>query len=78
MNDEPLEFDMPFSAKVLRVLEGPFEEISVVEIQNRSKRIETLKPSRFQTSSDLWVFLSKSHLEPGEKTTAIISKKKES
>jgi len=77
IQEENFSLESPFAGRVLRTLEGPFEEILVLEVQNRSKRVETLKPSSLKSSNDLWVFLSKIHLEPGEKTTAIISKSKE-
>ena len=69
--------EAPFKAKSLRLLEGPFEEILVIEVSNSSKKVEALSPSTLKRRNDLWVFLSKTHLEPGEKTLAIISTKKE-
>lgn len=75
--EQSIPIQNPFTAKMLRTLEGPFEEILVLEIQNHSKRLETLKPPALKRDNDLWVFVSKTHLEPGEKTLAIVSKKKE-
>jgi len=75
--EESFPLDAPFIARSLRMLEGPFEEIRVVELQNRSKKTEPLNSSSLKRPNDLWVFLSKTHLEPGEKTIAIIAMKKE-
>lgn len=77
LQEEAFSIGVPFTTKPLRLLEGPFEEILVVEVTNHSKRVETLNPSALKRQNDLWVFLSKTHLEPGEKTLAIISSKKE-
>lgn len=77
LQEEVFFIGHPFTTKSLRLLEGPFEEILVVEVHNHSKRVETLNPSELKRQNDLWVFLSKTHLEPGEKTLAIISRSKE-
>lgn len=72
-----LSLGAPFTAKSIRVLEGPFEQIFMFEMQNHSKRVETLKPSALKQQNDRWVFITKTCLEPGEKTIAIISRSKE-
>lgn len=77
LQEDTFPLESPFKTKSLRHLEGPFEEILVIEVSNHSKRVETLNPSTLKRQNDLWVFLAKTHLEPGEKTLAIISTKKE-
>lgn len=66
----------PFSSKLIRLLEGPFEEIMVVEIENRSKKGIPLDVNRLKATEDLWVFVSQSFLDSGEKTLALIATKK--
>jgi len=77
IQEEIFPLEGPYAVRALRMLEGPFEELLVIEVQNQSKRIENLNPESLKRTSDLWVFLSKTHLEPGEKTLAIISRSKE-
>lgn len=77
LQEESFPIEHPLKTKSLRLLEGPFEEILVIEVSNHSKKVETLNPSAMKRQNDLWVFLSKTYLEPGEKTLAIISTKKE-
>jgi len=73
----PFALPPPFCVTPLRQVEGPFEEMTVLEICNGSKRIEHLEPEQLKRPGDLWCFLSKRHLEPKEKTIAIICTKKE-
>ncbi|MCB1073366.1 MAG: type-F conjugative transfer system secretin TraK [Chlamydiia bacterium] len=77
LEEATFSIEVPFKTRPLRLLEGPFEEILVIEVTNHSKKVETLNPSTLKRQNDLWVFLSKTHLEPGEKTLAIVSTKKE-
>ena len=77
LQEETFPTKSPLKAKPLRLLEGPFEEILVIELHNSSKKGEALSSSMFKRENDLWVFLSKTYLDPGEKTLGIIATKKE-
>ncbi len=72
-----VQLDSPIKARPLRLLEGPFERILVMEIHNPAKKQVVIHHSSLKKPNDLWAFLPKTHLEPGETTLAMISTKKE-
>ena len=72
-----LKLKQPFKHERIKTLEGPFEIIHVYQVENASKRPQTLSLSSSKESQDVWVFQEKKDLFPGEKILAIISSKKE-
>ena len=76
-SEDTLFIPSPFEAKAIIVYEGPFETILVAEIQNKSRQPEPLKVSTIKRPSDLWVFLTKTDLHPGEKILSLTATKKE-
>lgn len=67
----------PLKAKALKAFEGPFETLFLFEIYNRSRRPASIDKTMLSREGDLWVFLPKETLLPGETVSCIISTKKE-
>jgi len=67
----------PLRAKVIKAFEGPFETLFLFEISNRSRRPASVDKNMLKREGDLWVFLPKETLLPGEILSCIIATQKE-
>ena len=67
----------PLKAKALKAFEGPFDTLFLFEIFNRSRRPVSIDKNALKREGDLWVFLPKETLIPGETIFCIISTQKE-
>ena len=67
----------PLTSKAIKAFEGPFDTLFLFEISNPSRRPVSLSSSSLKREGDLWVFLSKTSLLPGESLPCIIATQKE-
>ena len=67
----------PLTSKAIKAFEGPFDTLFLFEISNPSRRPVSLSTSSLKREGDLWVFLSKTSLLPGEALPCIIATQKE-
>lgn len=67
----------PLRAKALKAFEGPFETLFLFEIANRSRRPVSIDKTALKREGDLWVFLPKETILPGETLSCIIATQKE-
>lgn len=76
LKQNPFPAQKDLAIKKLRLLEGPFEEILILEIANTTKKPKIIEIAQIKKQEDLWAFIANPHLDPREKTLAIISSKK--
>ena len=67
----------PLTSKAVKAFEGPFDTLFLFEISNPSRRPASISTNALKREGDLWVFLSKTTLIPGEKVPCLIATKKE-
>ena len=68
----------PLRSTALKAFEGPFETLFLFEISNRSRRPVSIDKNTLKREGDLWVFVPKETLLPGETLSCIIATQKES
>ncbi len=76
-DQDVLNLPLPLSVETLKVLEGPFEMISVYEIENRGKNSIVLSSDALKKEGVAWVFLRAHELDQNEKTICLIGRTKE-
>lgn len=74
---KPIQLPKELQSFPIKVIEGPFDRITLLKIVNRSKKRIVLKPSTLRSNEDLWVFLSTQDLKGREEALCIIASKKE-
>ena len=67
----------PLISKAIKAFEGPFDTLFLFEVSNSSRRPASLSTSSLKREGDLWVFLPKTSLLPGEVLPCIIATQKE-
>ena len=67
----------PLRAKALKAFEGPFETLFLFEIANRSRRPVSIDKNTLKREGDLWIFVPKETILPGETLSCIIATQKE-
>jgi len=67
----------PLRAQAIKAFEGPFETLFLFKISNRSRRPASIDKNTLKREGDLWVFIPKETLLPGETLSCIIATQKE-
>lgn len=67
----------PLRSKALKAFEGPFETLFLFEISNRCRRPISIDKNTLKREGDLWVFVPKETILPGETLFCIIATQKE-
>ncbi len=72
-----LSLPSPIDATLMKVLEGPFEEIAVYTLKNRGKQPIVIQPRALKTEKMAWVFLNAHEIDKQEQLVCIVAYPKE-
>lgn len=74
---EHLHVPDPMSARIVKQIEGPFETISVYELENLGKKPIVLSADALKKEGVSWVFLMAHELDVNEQAVCLIGRAKE-